>query len=112
MANNSFLTALGRSSREVVSTTRDSQANLLQTLELTNGERFNSTLRRGAEQWKEKYGKSDAIIEEMYEQALGRKPDQGEFKIAKEALGESPTAEAIQDLFWAVLLLPEFQIIH
>lgn len=112
VANNGFLTALGRSSREVVSTTRDSQANLLQTLELTNGERFNMTLKRGAEQWKEKYGTGDVIIEEIYEQVLGRRPDRGEFKIAKEVLGESPTTEAIQDLFWAVLLLPEFQIVR
>lgn len=112
VANNSFLTALGRTSREVVQTTRDTQANLLQTLELTNGEIFNSVLRRGAEQWKEKYRQSDIIIEEVYERALGRKPAKEEFQIAKAALGESPTQESIQDLFWAVLLLPEFQIIN
>lgn len=112
VANNSFLTALGRTSREVVSTTRDSQANLLQTLELTNGERFNSVLKRGAEQWKEKYRQSDVIIEEVYEKALGRKPAREEFLIAKETLGETPSAESIQDLFWAVMLLPEFQVIH
>jgi uncharacterized membrane protein len=112
VANNSFLTALGRTSREVVQTTRDTQANLLQTLELTNGEIFNSVLRRGAEQWKEKYKQSDIIIEEVYEQALGRKPAKEEVQIAKAALGEAPTPESIQDLFWAVLLLPEFQIIH
>lgn len=112
VANNSFLTALGRTSREVVSTTRDSQANLLQTLELTNGERFNQVLKRGAEQWKEKYRQSDIIIEEVYEKALGRKPGQEEIAIAKETLGESPSTESIQDLFWAVMLLPEFQVIH
>lgn len=112
VANNSFLTALGRTSREVVQTTRDTQANLLQTLELTNGETFNSVLRRGAEQWKEKYQQSDVIIEEVYAKALGRKPEQEEFKVAKEVLGETPSTESIQDLFWAVLLLPEFQVIH
>lgn len=112
IANNSFLTALGRTSREVVQTTRDTQANLLQTLELTNGEIFNTVLRRGAERWKEKYKQSDVIIEEVYEKALGRKPGKDEFQIAKAALGESPTEESIQDLFWAVLLLPEFQVIH
>jgi uncharacterized membrane protein len=112
VANNSFLTALGRTSREVVQTTRDTQANLLQTLELTNGELFNSVLKRGAEQWKEKYRQSDVIIEEVYEKALGRKPEKDEFQIARAALGESPTEESIQDLFWAVLLLPEFQVIH
>ena len=36
--NNPFLTALGRPSRENVSTSRESQANLLQALELTKGE--------------------------------------------------------------------------
>lgn len=112
VANNSFLTALGRTSREVVQTTRDTQANLLQTLELTNGETFNAVLRRGAEQWKERYKQSDLIIEEVYAKALGREPGQEEFEVAKEVLGEIPSTESIQDLFWAVLLLPEFQVIH
>ncbi len=112
VANNSFLTALGRTSREVVQTTRDTQANLLQTLELTNGELFNSVLKRGAAQWKERYRQSDVIIEEVYVKALGRKPEKEELQVAKAALGDSPTEESIQDLFWAVLLLPEFQVIH
>src|SRR5690606_20804510 len=112
VANNSFLKALGRTSREVVTTTRDSQANLLQTLELTNGERFNEVLARGAEQWRQKYGQSGLIIREVYKKALGRKPAQGELAFASAALGESPTAGSTEDLFWAVLLLPEFQVIH
>jgi hypothetical protein len=29
-----------------------------------------------------------------------------------EVLGEDPSPEAVQDLFWAVLLLPEFQLIY
>jgi hypothetical protein len=32
--------------------------------------------------------------------------------VAKKALGDNPDAEAIEDLFWAVVLLPEFQIIY
>jgi uncharacterized membrane protein/mono/diheme cytochrome c family protein len=112
VANNNFLSALGRTSREVVVTRRNSEANLLQTLELTNGERLNSVLLRGAEQWKERYKQSDVIIEEMYQKALGRKPEQNELAIAKQALGEVPSTASIQDLFWAVLLQPEFQIIY
>ena len=112
VVNNSFLTALGRPNRETVSTTRESQANLLQALELTNGERFNVALKKGAENWKKKYGKGDVIIKEVYRKALGREPQQKEFKVAKQLLGEAPGEEAIQDLFWAVMLLPEFQIIY
>lgn len=110
--NNSFLTALGRPNRETVSTTRESQANLLQALELTNGERFNAALKMGAENWKRKYKEGDVIIKEIYRKALGREPQQKEFKVAKQLLGASPGTEAIQDLFWAILLLPEFQIIY
>ncbi len=41
VVNNNLLTALGRPNRETVSTSRESQASLLQALELTNGTRFN-----------------------------------------------------------------------
>ena len=110
--NNPFLIALGRPSRETVSTSRESQANLLQALELTKGERFNDALKKGAENWKKKYRTGDAIIKELYSKALNRAPNQKEFEVAKKALGDNPDPEAIQDLFWAVVLLPEFQIIY
>lgn len=112
IVNNSFLTALGRPNRETVSTSRESQANLLQALELTNGDRFNEAIRKGAENWKSKYRQGDVIIKEMYKKALGREPQQKEWKVAKQVLGDTPGTEAIEDFFWAVMLLPEFQIIY
>ena len=112
VANNSFLTALGRPNRENVSTSRESQANLLQALELTNGERFNSAMKRGAEKWKQQYKTSDAIINELYSRALGRAPQPKELAAAMKLLGANPSVDSIQDLFWAMLLLPEFQIIY
>jgi uncharacterized membrane protein/mono/diheme cytochrome c family protein len=110
--NNPFLISLGRPTRETVSTTRESQSNLLQALELTNGDRFNSMISKGAILWKNKYITGDQIIKEIYEQALGRAATKSEYTIAKKLLGEAPTAEAIEDLFWIILLLPEFQIIY
>ncbi|PRY87594.1 DUF1549 domain-containing protein [Mongoliibacter ruber] len=112
VANNGFLTALGRPNREIVATSRDSQANLLQALELTNGEKLFEVLEKGAILWKEKHVRGDIISEEFYKEILLRKPSQKELQIAKAALGETPTTEQIQDFFWAVLLLPEFQIIY
>ena len=112
VVNNPFLIALGRPSRETVSTSRESQANLLQALELTKGERLNDALKKGAENWKKKYRTGDAIIKELYSKALNRAPNQKEFEVVKKALGDNPEPEAIEDLFWAVVLLPEFQIIY
>ncbi|AWW00911.1 PSD1 and planctomycete cytochrome C domain-containing protein [Arcticibacterium luteifluviistationis] len=110
--NNPFLTALGRPNREVVSTSRDSQGNLLQALEMTNGELLNQTLKEGAKNWKERYPDSNTLISEMFNQALARNPSQKELAIAKESLGTKPSIESIQDFMWSVVLLPEFQIVY
>ncbi|MEO8414719.1 MAG: DUF1549 domain-containing protein [Ginsengibacter sp.] len=112
VVNNTFLTALGRPNRETVATSRESQANLLQALELTNGDRFNSALRKGAENWKQKFKNSDAIIKVIYRRAFNREVQPKEYDVAKKVLGDNPDANSIQDLFWAILLLPEFQIIY
>ena len=112
VVNNPFLTALGRPNRETVATSRESQANLLQALELTNGERFNLALKNGAEEWKRRFKNSDDIIRAIYRRALNREVKPKEFDIAKKRLGNDPDINSIQDLFWAVLLLPEFQIIY
>ncbi len=112
VANNPFLTALGRPNREIVSTSRDSQASLLQALELTNGERLNTALKNGAEKWKANYPNTDQLTQELYQKTLNRKPSPKELQIAKTTLGQNPGSDQIQDFFWAVLLLPEFQMIY
>ena len=110
--NDPFLTALGRPNRETVSTSRSSQANLLQALELTNGEKFNAAIRRGAQQWKATYPASDVLVKNLYRRALGREPKPKELAIAQKIIGKSPSTEGIQDLVWAISLHPEFQLIY
>ena len=109
--NDPFLTALGRPNRENVSTSRISQANLLQALELTNGNKFNVTLRKGAEIWAQKYSTGEALVKALYVKALGREPNPKELTLAVKYIGKKPSVEGIQDLVWAVTLLPEFQLI-
>lgn len=111
VANNSFLIALGRPNRENVTTGRESQANLLQALELTNGERFNAMLKRGAIKWQRRYPDGASLVSAFYSLSLGRKPSSKEKAVAIEILGNVPSLEGIQDFFWAALLLPEIQII-
>ncbi|MCG2459371.1 DUF1553 domain-containing protein [Flavobacteriaceae bacterium F89] len=108
-----FMKALGRPSRENVTTTRDDRATLLQALELTNGAYFNQVLEEGAIQWLEEYhGNSETIVETLYAKSLGRKPTAKEKDIMLGALGNNPTKESVEDLFWATLLTPEFQFIY
>lgn len=110
--NDEYLTALGRPSRETVSTSRLSQANLLQALELTNGDRFNQALKLAAAKWKKEYPDIENMITEIYRSALGREPVSGERSVAEKALGKAPDEAAVQDLLWALTLHPEFQLIY
>ncbi len=109
--NDPFLTALGRPNRENVSTSRMSQANLLQALELTNGEQFNEAVKRGAASWIKKYPQTEKLVTELYKSALGREPVEKEIAIAKKEMGEQPGQAAVEDFIWAVTLHPEFQLI-
>lgn len=110
--NDPFQTSLGRPNRETVSTSRTSQANLLQALELTNGNKFTETLKRGAKEWKVKYPTSDSLVTALYRRALGRYPLPKEMEVARKILGPKPSEEGIQDLVWALALIPEFQLIY
>lgn len=110
--NDPFLTALGRPNRENVSTSRASQGNLLQALEVTNGDVFNQALDAGAKRWRTRFSSSEELVREVYKQALGRAPVGAELKAAVKTLGETPDQEGIEDLLWSVMLLPEFQLIY
>lgn len=111
VANNAFLIAMGRPNRENVTTGRETQGNLLQALELTNGDRYNAMLKRGANKWKQRFNDREALVQAVYALALGRKPSTKEKAMAQGILGNDPSVESIQDYFWALLLLPEIQII-
>lgn len=110
--NDPFLTALGRPNRETVSTSRTSQANLLQALELTNGELLNSSIKTGAERWKARYPQSEQLVKALYRRALCRDPLPKEIAVAEKIMGKQPSVEGIEDLAWAIVLHPEFQLIY
>ncbi|HEX5026467.1 MAG TPA: DUF1553 domain-containing protein, partial [Agriterribacter sp.] len=112
VSNDPYLTALGRPNRETVSTSRLSQANLLQALELTNGELFNNAVKRAAKKWKEKYPDPQKMVTEIYRSTLGRPPASEEQAVALKELGKTPGEPEVEDFIWAMTLHPEFQLIY
>ena len=106
-----FMKALGRPTRENVTTRRDDRATLLQALELTNGEFFNTALQEGAAHWLQKYPAApEELVNQLYLSALGRAPSSKELQTATRTLGTPINEAALQDLLWALFMLPEFQI--
>jgi hypothetical protein len=104
--------ALGRPNREQVITTRASAATTLQALELTNGETLTKVLERGAEKLLALSSDPRNLIAGLYRQAFGRKPTATEEQLALELVGQPAQQGGVQDLLWAMTMLPEFQLIY
>jgi mono/diheme cytochrome c family protein len=108
-----LMLALGRPSREQVLTTRLQTATTLQAIELTNGDTLAKLLQRGADKvLGEKIKSTEELITKLYTRALSRKPTKDELASAKDYLGQSVSREGVEDLLWAVAMLPEFQLIY
>lgn len=112
VANDDFLKAMGRPTRENIVTNRQTDATLLQALELSNGKKLNEVIARGADRWMNEYGNAqNEMIEQLYLTAYGRYPNEDEARIAGNMLASAPNNEAVEDLLWAIVMNPEFQII-
>jgi mono/diheme cytochrome c family protein len=105
--------ALGRPNREQVVTTRPSAATTLQALEMTNGGTLADILKRGAENLlSDPSTPNDKLVRVIYEKALGRKPTERELTLARGIVGQPAQAAGVEDLLWAITMLPEFQLIY
>ncbi len=106
--------ALGRPNREQVITVRASAATTLQALELTNGTELANLLQHGAEKMlATRNGDSSRVLAEtLYQKALGRKPTAAEVRTSEAILGQPAQKAGVEDLMWALAMLPEFQLIY
>jgi hypothetical protein len=109
-----LMRTLGRPNREQVVTTRPDQLTTLQALDLSNGQLLADTLARGAANLlrAKPNATPDERITNLYRRALCRKPTADELATARELLGSPATAEGLADLLWALVMLPEFQLIR
>lgn len=108
-----LMIALGRPNREQVMTTRSSVATTLQALELTNGPTLAERLKQGAEKLlQEGWRSANDLIVRVYERALSRKPTPEELHLAQDLVGSPARKEGVEDLLWAMTMLPEFQLIY
>ncbi len=113
VAADPLMVALGRPNRERVVTTRPAAATTLQALEMTNGETLADILKRGAMNLMAESGANTRkLVDSIYQKALGRNPTRRELPLACTMVGEPPRPEGVDDLLWAVIMLPEFQLIY
>jgi Protein of unknown function (DUF1549)/Protein of unknown function (DUF1553)/Planctomycete cytochrome C len=109
-----LMRSLGRPNREQVVTTRPDQLTTLEALDLSNGQILSDTLARGAANLLKAHPgtTSEQLIEDLYLRSLCRRPTAEELAAARDLLGSPPTQDGLADLLWAIVMLPEFQLIR
>ena len=109
-----FMRALGRPNREQIVSMRPNDLTTLEAMDLNNGQILTSRLADGADAllksrpWKS----SQELVTWLYAYAYSRPPTPEESAIAIQALGAKPTSSNLQDLLWAMLVQPEFQMVR
>jgi hypothetical protein len=80
---------------------------------MTNGETLADILKRGADNLlNDSAMAKKSLIPTLYERALGRKPTASELELAQNIVGKPVQPAGVEDLLWAVTMLPEFQLIY
>ena len=105
-------TALGRPNREQVSTVRPSVATTLQALALTNGDVLSKLIKEGAIALVNEGTEKQILSHRIFQFALGRKPSSPEVMMIQELVEGDNGANSVEDVLWALIMLPEFQLIY
>lgn len=113
MKSDFLMRTLGRPNRDQIVTTRPNDLTTLEAIDLANGSVLSAAIAKGAQRLLQSPAATpQAQIVQLYRQALSRPPTTAELTTAQELLGEKPTAQSLEDLLWAVCMLPEFQTVR
>jgi hypothetical protein len=115
---NAFLRLFGKSQRmEACECERDNSSNMLQALHFINGKsilgRVQNPNGRAAQLAKQKLSDQE-LVTELYLWSLARHPSEAELGVCLNFLQKhvDRRAEAVQDLFWALLNSRDFVLLH
>ena len=103
---------LGRPDREQVVTSRATTATTLQAVELTNGATLANLLESAAFRFVDQPLTSQQLVNLLYHRAFGRQPTSAERELALGLVSDPPRKDGVEDLLWAMTMLPEFQLIY
>jgi cytochrome c553 len=112
VAADQLATALGRPDREQVVTSRATTATTLQAVELTNGATLANLLARAAFRMVDSPLSDEQLVNLLYGRAFARLPTSAEKDIALGLVRQPARKDGVEDLLWAMTMLPEFQLIY
>ena len=116
-----LLSALGRPNREQITTERDPEASVVQSLELVNGTALAARLRSGASTLLDspagRVDSADVAVRTLYRAMLCRDASPGELAVARDLVGTPTTPRATrqagwEDLLWILSVHPDYAFIR
>ncbi len=108
-----LMAALGRPNRDQVVTSRPADLTTLEAIQLANEQGLYDQFGTGGARILADTGPDAATMTQwIFAAALSRPPTGGEMEAARAILGPTPTRESVADCLWAVVMLPEFQLIR
>lgn len=107
-----LMRALGRPNRDQIVTMRPESLTTLEAINLANGQRLADSISHGSRNLMARNQTPTELANEVFRFALSRDPGPEERVVVAELLGDSVTEQGVQDLLWAVFMLPEFQFIR
>ena len=108
-----LMRSLGRPNRDQIVSMRPNELTTLEAIDLANGAALAEALKIGAEQLSRRaWDSTQSLVSHLFHHALTRDPSAGELAAATDLLGDQPTPATIEDTLWAILMLPEFQLVR
>ncbi len=107
-----LMRSLGRPNRDQIVTSRPADLTTLEAIDLANRDTLAGAIASGAERLRANDPSTRDFVSEIYRFALSREPTGAEWKTIAEELGDDPTAESIEDLLWAICVMPEFMMVR
>jgi hypothetical protein len=113
MKSDFLMRSLGRPNRDQIVTVRPSELSTLEAIDLSNGQILAETLSRGAKRLVANHAESPPqFMRWLFRFALSREPTANEQSVLAESLGDKLTERGVEDALWAVIMLPEFQLVR
>ena len=108
-----LMKSLGRPNRDQIVSVRPELLTTLEAIDLSNGETLAEILQRGAQKLIARDWDSTVhFVKWLWRHALSRDPTRQELEALTAALGDRLTEQGIEDILWAAVMLPEFQLVR
>ena len=108
-----LMRSLGRPNRDQVVTVRPLELTTLEAIDLSIGTTLAEYLHQGAKRIaSRRWQDNESLVRWVFQFALCRDPTVQEMDLLGDRLGDSLSEAAIEDMLWAVVMLPEFQIVR